>query len=204
MRMQAEGTGKPMKPNLLALAAAAAGALTVGMAIATPASALTLLDTSCDVYSAAGCKFALAHNEFDDPQAYMDAWNGIHAATPAPAELDLVFLGKKEAGVDFANELKSVSFTNLPYDVSFYAVKAGSTYVQLFGVNPAADGFTASNTGIYNKKGNALLGISHVTFFGRENGGIHAIPEPATWAMMILGFGAAGALVRRRRALAAA
>jgi len=28
-----------------------------------------------------------------------------------------------------------------------------------------------------------------------------AVPEPATWAMMILGFGAAGAVMRRRRAL---
>ena len=29
-----------------------------------------------------------------------------------------------------------------------------------------------------------------------------AVPEPATWAMMIVGFGAAGALLRRRRVLA--
>jgi hypothetical protein len=26
-----------------------------------------------------------------------------------------------------------------------------------------------------------------------------AVPEPATWAMMIMGFGAAGSVVRRRR-----
>lgn len=31
-----------------------------------------------------------------------------------------------------------------------------------------------------------------------------AIPEPATWAMMILGFGAAGSILRRRRAVSAA
>ena len=30
-----------------------------------------------------------------------------------------------------------------------------------------------------------------------------AVPEPATWAMMIMGFGAAGAMVRRRRAAVA-
>ncbi|HYF29464.1 MAG TPA: PEPxxWA-CTERM sorting domain-containing protein, partial [Candidatus Paceibacterota bacterium] len=29
--------------------------------------------------------------------------------------------------------------------------------------------------------------------------GAGAVPEPATWAMMILGFGAVGSLVRRRR-----
>lgn len=31
-----------------------------------------------------------------------------------------------------------------------------------------------------------------------------AVPEPASWALMILGFGAAGAMLRRRRAFAAA
>ena len=30
-----------------------------------------------------------------------------------------------------------------------------------------------------------------------------AVPEPATWAMMIVGFGAAGAMIRRRRTVAA-
>lgn len=36
-----------------------------------------------------------------------------------------------------------------------------------------------------------------------EYGGLEAgVPEPATWAMMIMGFGAAGVAVRRRRATA--
>ncbi|MDZ4376514.1 MAG: PEPxxWA-CTERM sorting domain-containing protein [Phenylobacterium sp.] len=29
-----------------------------------------------------------------------------------------------------------------------------------------------------------------------------AVPEPGAWALMIMGFGAAGAMVRRRRAVA--
>jgi hypothetical protein len=29
------------------------------------------------------------------------------------------------------------------------------------------------------------------------------VPEPATWAMMIIGFGAAGSMIRRRRAVVA-
>lgn len=36
--------------------------------------------------------------------------------------------------------------------------------------------------------------------FGSVAGGV---PEPATWAMMILGFGAAGSMIRRRKAVAA-
>lgn len=33
--------------------------------------------------------------------------------------------------------------------------------------------------------------------------GVLAVPEPATWAMMIMGFGAAGAMIRRRRMVVA-
>lgn len=36
---------------------------------------------------------------------------------------------------------------------------------------------------------------------GTPNGG--AVPEPATWAMMIIGFGAAGSVIRRRKAVIA-
>lgn len=37
-----------------------------------------------------------------------------------------------------------------------------------------------------------------------DNVSISAVPEPATWAMMIIGFGAAGSMVRSRRKVAGA
>jgi hypothetical protein len=40
--------------------------------------------------------------------------------------------------------------------------------------------------------------------FALDDMSFGAVPEPATWAMMIMGFGAAGALLRRRRAFVAA
>jgi hypothetical protein len=40
------------------------------------------------------------------------------------------------------------------------------------------------------------VGFSHVTFF--DTGGT-AVPEPGTWGMMLMGFGAAGFAMRRRR-----
>jgi len=52
------------------------------------------------------------------------------------------------------------------------------------------DTFTADNTG--------AVSVSVLT------DGSGAVPEPASWAMMITGFGAAGTLLRRRRALALA
>lgn len=39
-----------------------------------------------------------------------------------------------------------------------------------------------------------------VTDFAPNDGGIAAVPEPATWGMLAIGFGAIGAMVRRRRA----
>ncbi|HEX7945974.1 MAG TPA: PEPxxWA-CTERM sorting domain-containing protein [Phenylobacterium sp.] len=50
-------------------------------------------------------------------------------------------------------------------------------------------------TGITLASGQNSFEIDRVAVSG-------AVPEPATWAMMILGFGAAGSLLRRRRAMA--
>ena len=61
-----------------------------------------------------------------------------------------------------------------------YDANVDSSYKITFGVNGAAAG-PISNT-IYVNQGAGA-----------------AVPEPATWAMMIMGFGAAGALLRRRR-----
>lgn len=65
-----------------------------------------------------------------------------------------------------------------------------------------ATGATASN--------NTLIEGSMVFAAFNQGGEVHtpgfgdfrfnAVPEPATWVMMILGFGAAGAMIRRRRA----
>ena len=43
------------------------------------------------------------------------------------------------------------------------------------------------------------VGLDNITFDVRALSGT-AVPEPANWTMMILGFGAAGSLIRRRRA----
>jgi hypothetical protein len=51
--------------------------------------------------------------------------------------------------------------------------------------------------------GNSHGTISMVQTFSQDVRGAGGVPEPATWAMMILGFGGVGALLRRRRQAAA-
>jgi hypothetical protein len=61
-------------------------------------------------------------------------------------------------------------------------------------VNPGANSLVVNGTsgGLYSYGGN----ISFAK--------LAAVPEPAGWALMILGFGSAGAMLRRRRAAVAA
>ena len=49
--------------------------------------------------------------------------------------------------------------------------------------------------------GDDLVTLDNVAL--RSLGGGGAIPEPSTWAMMIIGFGAAGSMIRRRKAVVA-
>jgi len=67
--------------------------------------------------------------------------------------------------------------------------------------------FTTANGGAFTVTFNNIAGFTpggdakgSVTIHVDSAG---AVPEPATWAMMIAGFGLAGAALRRRRALAA-
>jgi hypothetical protein len=55
-----------------------------------------------------------------------------------------------------------------------------------------------SATNTYSVKANAVLSVTSLTI--GEAGA--AVPEPATWALMIGGFGLAGSALRRRRVLA--
>lgn len=72
--------------------------------------------------------------------------------------------------------------------------------VRTFSFAIAANLLLANNTVLIDTSNNNVgdgFSIDYVSLVGA--GGI---PEPATWAMMILGFGAAGAAVRRRHSVA--
>lgn len=66
-----------------------------------------------------------------------------------------------------------------------------------FGV-VATDGDVINSITI-NTNGDGIRGLRQVRLGGLGDGGMAPIPEPATWAMMIGGFGLIGAASRRRR-----
>ena len=77
----------------------------------------------------------------------------------------------------------------------------GSGAVQQFFVPTGASRLFLGSTdlfGWYNNSGTFTVTINGVNGSGGGGGGV---PEPATWAMMITGFGLAGATLRRRRAM---
>jgi hypothetical protein len=109
--------------------------------------------------------------------------------------------------------LRSVDFggwPNTPRTMQYavYSLNFASTFVDSSLVtNPAAlttvNFNVASTTGLRFQFGPDAFngGIQNVVFEYTPNG-TGVIPEPASWAMLIAGFGLVGASARRRRALA--
>lgn len=92
----------------------------------------------------------------------------------------------------------------------------GVTFTVTGFLNGSQTGQVAGNLGEFaNFSGAALGTVDYVVFDGLDggggfeldnvtlNGGGGVVPEPATWAMMLMGFGAMGAMLRRRTAVAA-
>ena len=78
-------------------------------------------------------------------------------------------------------------------DTAFTGPAAGTIgFVNFTGLNLTG----ATHTLGFQQNGNSWTFISEITFDGKSGG----VPEPATWAMMIAGFGLVGATLRRRRA----
>lgn len=104
--------------------------------------------------------------------------------------------------------------TGVPTFPGFPAGVTSGSYLQTFDMtlassyNPAfvnaqggvSQAFAALVAGLGS--GSAYLNIHSATFPGGEiRGNFSAIPEPATWALMISGFALMGAAIRRRRSL---
>ena len=177
---------------------AAAGS---GFAVATPVSAAAPLcssgpgiDLTIDPCIAPG----------NDNLASVEA--AIAAATGVDLTLlNLTLYGKSDDNPELfsfspnadPSDGKSTSFTVLDgTPISYVTLKAGNDFkvYQL----PTAASFSSLGILVGNgRNGGNQPNISHLSFWTTPN--TPAVPEPDTWAMMLVGFGALGFAMRRRR-----
>jgi hypothetical protein len=189
---------------------AAAASVFAFSAAATPAAAVVnLVDPiPCDIFST-GCRFEVdGGNTFSQISAIIAEYN--LELDPDLVD-DLVFLGKTEGNdIEDANgndvgdvtfNGNTVTFNSLPFGTTpnYFLLKAANDVI-LFARDPTVFPLTLTNTLITNQNGSPQ-GISHIDFFYSDDlgSGTGVIPEPGTWALMIMGFGGAGAMLRRRR-----
>ena len=106
--------------------------------------------------------------------------------------------------LDFDTLLNSPTFTDTPFNGLVFTGSALSS-IQNISVDPSSTfGFNPAGASIV---GNELrLDWGGVTYGDDQTLTLHfdfgAVPEPATWAMLIAGFGITGLASRRRRAIA--
>jgi len=179
---------------------AAAAVCLVGFA--GSANASTVIDGSCkSVTDAAGCLFsgninnnAMNQNGYVAAQNAYNLYNNTHP--DANPDITLNYLADTDGdfgGGSLTGAGGSSGTWSLPgYLVDFVAVKAADYFV-LYQIDPASSG-TWDTLDIPFKKNPHDL--SHLLFFGSPTG---AVPEPATWGMMILGLGLIGGVMRRRQ-----
>lgn len=177
-------------------AVAASGLLFAAYTTPLRAATTTVVDGSCaSVTSISGCLFigningstnVSADASFLNAESAYNTYNNTHAG--ANPDIDLNYIGESTLGADTSNGMWSVS---PGFFVNFLAVKAGNNFV-LYQISPATSG-TWTTDGYLDSKG-----LSHLVFFGTQN----AVPEPATWMMMLFGFGLIGGAMRRRKTIA--
>lgn len=185
------------------------GVLAFAAALAAPASASTVVDGNCvSVTDSAGCLFDgnINSNGDGNTNSYVTAQNAYNTYNNTHPSANPDILLSILASSDDANFASFGSFTGAGtssgtwtlggYLVNFVAVKASNEFV-LYQLG------TPSSTGNWNTFDipfkNNPHGLSHLVFFG--SAAPNAVPEPSTWAMMLLGFGGMGVALRRNRKL---
>jgi hypothetical protein len=150
-----------------------------------------MLDAPCVLTVGSSCYFQGNINLNNKLSEVDDAYNG---QTPAPPTfLDLHSLNQAEQDSGFANPHSGTITSD--FLVSYYAVKGGDGF-RLFEIAPSYT-FAWSTAGLVNGGGNEP-DVSHLIWVDPPLP-VTAVPEPATWALAITGFGLAGAALRRRR-----
>lgn len=176
-------------------------AITVACATATPASAAQTYRFSGTFAPATGASYTalLGGGSFDG--IFTFASNTFPTADGTRFQsfsLNLRDASGKvlltlKSGVGTASGYLSTSYSSIYGGSQIYFYDAKDDYLQL--VVPT--GF--SGTGAVLANGSSYAQIAPQNQATINAGMVVALPEPATWGMMVVGFGALGAVLRRRR-----
>ncbi len=215
-----------MRTALRTLFASAALAATV--AIAAPAAALTLtvypgdqplpagqtMIADFDTPVAAGFTFTQNHDAYVRSGA-LGLDSGVSAPPPGDVTNYETVLGGGLATLTSTNYLQAFSFYLGSPDtfntIKFYGAdgyQASLSGADIFGAVTSATGDQSFGRRVsYDFGANRVNKIEFIStgnsFEFDSLAGIQAsVPEPATWGMMIMGFGGIGAMIRRRRTVA--
>jgi len=145
-------------------------------------------------------------NYYDASQGYVPSGFNNEFGNPVTVDSGVEF------GFEDGSNLDAADFTNHHLTIYDYSFAGAAPWVQKFtastpgffnGLTLLSSNFTGFN---YSVAGDTLT----LTWVGTGDPGdfqadfsFGAVPEPATWALMIAGFGLAGVSLRRRRAVAA-
>ena len=174
------------------------GLAALGAAWSAPASATSVINGACvSVSHVNGCRFETNINTNTNGNNNYLLAQAAYNALP----IDDIFLNPIVGSTDTGN-IGSFGTTtgfgtssgtwSLPgYDVRYIAVKASQFFV-LYEVSGSSGNWHTNDIPFRNNP----HAISHLVFFGDLAA---AVPEPGTWALMILGFGVAGAAIRQQR-----
>ena len=171
----------------------------------SPSGGYTVIDTFVDASGVTGSNFEIKTPPSDS--------NGAPPANSVPAGSSyLSVLGGGSATYTFSGLVNSFQFdwgSIDAYNTLTIASSMGGMIVIPGSANfnnPAnGDQSAPATNGLFTVTGAAGETFSSVTFastansFEVDNLAIAAVPEPATWAMMLIGFGLIGATARYRR-----
>jgi hypothetical protein len=176
--------------------------MAAALAFATPAAAtVTTVDTSAcgmgsltDGNSSTGCVFNGNINESTNwthvAASYINAQNAYNNYTSP--DIALYLLDSSLVSFTVNGDGMTGTFTADPgYVVDYIAIKASDMFI-IYDLYGATSGNWTTADLVNN--GGQQPDLSHLLFFGHPGD----VPEPATWAMMLLGVGMIGSSMRRR------
>lgn len=199
-------------------------AAALGLGTSANAATLTFEGLICDTPGNSCANFDSILQSYGDVAGQLDVQYDSDISNPDPTPFrywadqysglfDVAF-GEVGSTVEiYLQPLSGFRITLLGFDIGSWPDLDGQSQVTILG----GDGSVISSTGPTTIFGNAPthfapgltrsdgfriqfgpdafnVGIDNINFE------LTAVPEPSTWAMMILGFGAAGSMIRRRRA----